>query len=416
MVTSRRARAAPLAPGHPQRSIEVGDIERPIECIRLHRRNYTPVKSWRRISREFLPSPVLAERDEVVGMLRALRDPGPFGPHGRSRVQATLTVHIGCAKGGSSSIQRFLRRNAAELRARGVVVPPAGLEAGAPPRGQQIDFFQRAVVGNRARPIDGLEERLLGLLGSVGGVEAREIVLSAENLCNPVGFERLLEGLQRRFRVRILMYVRRQDDYLESAWQQWYVKEGRSLLAWMIEHVGTVANWYEMVAPWGDAFGDDAVTVRRFDRAHLVGQDVVADFCQYAGIDLTGLQAPKQEANPSYDNRLSAVLEGRPGLFEGPHDHSFYDMLVALAGDSLFKAPGSPRLLSLVEREAIMTRYAGGNEALRARFLPDAEAPLFEPPSPAPSIEASDIAAYERELLQRQIRSLYHRVIALENG
>lgn len=42
------------------------------------------------------------------------------------------------------------------------------------------------------------------------------VILSAENLCNPVGFEAFFDGCQELFDTKIVFYIRREDDFLLS--------------------------------------------------------------------------------------------------------------------------------------------------------------------------------------------------------
>ena len=322
-----------------------------------------------------------------------------------------LVVHIGCAKGGSSAIQAGLRENRDALRAQGVCVPSHDLEADSHVTGAQGAFFETFVHERKAREIPHLGDRLDA---QAAASDASTIVLSAENLCNPLGFERAFGPLRERFDMRIVMYVRRQDDYLQSAWQQWIVKRGKSLLAWMIGGVGLNGDWLRLLTPWADVFGDDRISVRVFDRQRLVGGDAFLDYCELLGVDAGGFQSPG-EVNAGFTPLLSRVVEGRDYLFDGPHDSRFYDSVRELAGDFVAKNGASAPLFTAEEAAAIMRRYTRSNEGLRRRFLPHVKGPLFPLRRDAPqrARPVKDVAAFERELLQLQIFNLHNQVQAL---
>lgn len=322
-----------------------------------------------------------------------------------------LVVHIGCPKGGSSAIQTGLRANCEALATQGVCVPTPDMCLASPVTGSQADFFETFVCDRQAQDIPNFGDLLDA---QADQRNASTIVLSAENLCNPMGFQNIFRKLCNRFDMRIVMYVRRQDDFLESAWQQWEVKRGGSLLAWVINCIGIHGNWWNILAPWADAFGNERTVVRIFDRRRLVGGDVFKDFCDVLGVDASSLQSPG-EVNTRLSPLLSRLVEGRDYLFAGPHDSEFYDALRTLAKELVEKNKGVAPLFSSDEAEAVMLRYEASNDRFRQRYLPEEEGPLFplrrEPPvSTEPEL---DIASFERELLQLQIFNLHRQVRAL---
>ena len=321
----------------------------------------------------------------------------------------TLLLHIGCAKGGSSAIQKALRLNWRKLASKGVVVPTANLRPDSEVTGQHARFFEACVRERQATPIPALGD----LLDSAADEHsASMIVLSAENLSNPMGFERLFGDLMDRFDIRIVMYVRRQDDFLEASWQQWDIKLGGSLLAWMIKNIGARGNWEATLEPWANVFGDDRITVRVYDRDRLVEGDVFLDFCEVLGQDPEGLEPPG-EANPSLSPMLSHLIEGGGLLFEGPHDHAFYESVRQLAPELVTRIAGEPRLLTDEEARAVMSVYARPNERFRHRYLPHVKRPLFpaqRPPSDRPRM-SQDV--FERQLLLLQIFNLHKEIAEL---
>lgn len=319
-------------------------------------------------------------------------------------------VHIGCSKGGSSAIQAGLRVNCEALAAQGVCVPGADLRSESPVTGSHGEYFDAFVCDRQAQDIPNFGDLLDA---QADEHDASTIVLSAENLCNPMGFQKIFRKLRDRFDVRIVMYVRRQDDFLESAWQQWEVKRGGSLLAWMIKCIDTHGNWLQILAPWAEAFGDGHTVARVFDRRRLAGGDVFVDFCQLLGVDASPLKPPG-EVNVGLRPSLTRLVEGRRYLFDGPHDNEFYDTLRVLAKDLVERNGVVAPLFNSEEAEAVMLRYEQSNERFRQRYLPEEQCPLFPLRRETPARpEPVDIASFERELLQLQIFNLHKQVKAL---
>ncbi len=291
-----------------------------------------------------------------------------------------IVLHIGGAKCGSSAIQAYLCQNAEALAERNIAIPGKRLDFESDVTGEQIWAFEDSVGIQTGE--QGLVARLEALVAQAAARKSNKLVLSAENICNHPGLARMVERALSGCRVRIVFYVRRQDDFLISSWQQWHLKLYGSVEAFLADRVGKVACWHTMILPWADAFGDENVTVRPFVRDQLKDGDVVADFCACAGISQDGLSALKRAANPSFDEALARLAHRVRDEFEDQHDNRFYEVMVRLLGTSALKKSSASSLLDLETRRRIMLRYAEENEALKARFLPDtANLPLFKPPT-----------------------------------
>lgn len=301
-----------------------------------------------------------------------------------------LILHIGGAKCGSSAIQAYLAHNAGALAERGVGVPGQALDFVSEVTGEQIWAFENAVTGD-----DGgckLEARLSALFETAAKKGVKKLVLSAENICNHPQLARTLHAASAERPARIVFYVRRQDDFLISSWQQWHLKLFDSVEAFLADRVGRVACWYSMIEPWADAFGDKAVTVRPFVREHLKDRDVIADFFDRIGVSQEGLKPLPRVANPSFDEALARLAHRVRDVFENQHDNRFYEVMVRLLGEDALKKGSASSLLDLDARHRIVARYRDENEALKRRFLPEmGEAPLFRSPG------AADVVTISRE-------------------
>ena len=219
---------------------------------------------------------------------------------GRMRV----VLHIGGAKCGSSAIQACLARNADCLGERGVCVPGTALDFGSDVTGEQIWFFENAAVaGDHAL----VANHLTDLVDAARERGFSTVVISAENLCNHATLAPVFADGLSETDTRIVFYVRRQDDFLISSWQQWNLKRYPSLEAFLEARAGKDARWFSMIEPWAEAFGDDRISVRPFVRSRLVDGDVVTDFFRAAGIPQDGLKPLARDANPSFDESLARL-------------------------------------------------------------------------------------------------------------
>ena len=224
----------------------------------------------------------------------------------------SLLLHIGSPKAGSSAIQASLEGSATELlRTSGLLVLPPNPDRRPVPSGflaacylpveqlprylaaryrrdperfkQDLARYQQLLVnllrfGVRDHP-SPLRERLRHLQAELLRQTARPALLSSEYLFRlpPEQILRLREWFvaQGVRRFRLLAYVREPGSAYGSFLQQWL------RLSDDYQHYNPW-SWHcqvrQKLEAWEMVFGSDALVVRPFDRAQLVGGSVVADF------------------------------------------------------------------------------------------------------------------------------------------
>lgn len=291
-----------------------------------------------------------------------------------------LVVHIGAGKCGSSAIQQFLLANRHDLRKRGVLFPGRNLEDDDTRGSQQLQFFEDN-IDDDSFP-DLVRRRLIGLHEIVMAEELHTVVISAENLINPKPFPRLFAGLEDRFDIRVVAYVRRQDDYVVSGWQQWHIKRYADFWDYYGRIRGRI-DWHRDLERWSRVVGPGAVTVRDFSSRKLVDGDVVTDFCHVVGLDPDDYQRIAF-ANRSLHERFNPLISRhREALFTSVHDNGFYRFLEDLLGDAAYKDYSGSSLLTLSERRMIFNDHGEANERLRADYFPETEPDVgvFSPPT-----------------------------------
>ncbi len=293
-------------------------------------------------------------------------------------MKPVLYVHIGAAKCGSSAIQAFLASNREALLKRNIVIPDEQLQFEGPFSGNQIWFFENMredIDGNK----DAVRRHMLALLDKAPDRENCRIIVSAENLSNQHGFHRLFEGLKDHFDLKVIFYIRRQDEYLTSAWQQWYVKKHKDFWSWLLYSLQRNGLWFSDVEPWLDTFGKQAITVRRFGRPYLLNGDLLQDFAAITGLEPEGLDFDVGEQNPSYVDAITDLAHSIQDVFHDIHDNEFYQMVVEWAGSAAFRKLPS-QLLTAQQRNALLECYRESNNRMKAEFFPElGDADLFEP-------------------------------------
>ncbi len=298
-----------------------------------------------------------------------------------------LFLHIGAGKCGSSAIQQFVDVNVDGLADVGVLVPGGDLTAEPKGCGMHLRYFEDGI--ERSDFASEVERRLIDLRAAALDRGHHTVVISAENLINPKGFVDVLTPARDLFDVRIVAYVRRQDDFVISAWQQWQIKQRDDFWEYYATARGQV-NWFRQLEPWRCAFDRSNMIVRRFSRDTMVDGDVVSDFCDVIGVD-PATQQVTGHANRSLHERFNVIASNhRSELFSTIHDNRFYRFLGEVLGDKAYKDYSGSTLLTLAQRRMIVADHAGPNDKLKAEYFPDlGEQPLFPPPRPA-DVHVSD--------------------------
>ncbi len=336
-----------------------------------------------------------------------------------------LTLHIGLSKTGSSSIQRVLAGQRPAMQEAGIYYPrspgwanhallPASLVRdpailwGFHP-GTWEGMSQAARLARFRREWD---EEMAALPDW-----ATACVISAEQigglLRHDDEVQRLADLLSLHFAtMRVIVYLRRQDSHLASAYSQWL--RGGILHEPRLPEEGPEAHFeYDygpMLDMYASAFGEAAICPRIFARNRLVGGDVVEDFMAAAGFRIPlPPEAPQKNANAgiAQDAQAMMLLAGRR-MEAAAGDKSWRDRPVwrRFAESVGERFPGRGWRPTQAEARAFLARYADTNEHARARFFPD-QPSLFDmdmsdlPISPEPADPATlldtalDLAMHE---------------------
>lgn len=133
----------------------------------------------------------------------------------------TAFVHIGTHKTGTTSIQELLAKNARRLRHHGLLIPTAGRSE---PNSGHHNIAWELACDARFDPRLGTLETVLAELAATPA-RTPDACISSEDFellhGNAAALRRLRDGLEQiGFTPRIIMYVRPQADYIESAYAE----------------------------------------------------------------------------------------------------------------------------------------------------------------------------------------------------
>jgi hypothetical protein len=276
-----------------------------------------------------------------------------------------ISIHIGHQKCASTTLQAALFANLEALRRRGAVV--ADEQLGFPlegPLGGPPTFYVDRMCD---REEDGLHEAVARLHEAVRGLpeQVDHLIVSAESLTRPRA-EFFAKALAHAYRVEVIYYVRRPQDFLVSAWAQWGCLKGLPLRAFVEHEFGLARPDYLAVAERWAAHAASC-HVAPLHPSALRGGDVVQDFFAALGYPDLEVAAPPPQ-NVMLDWSLLEVFADCPFLFQDIHDTALGDWL-----KQMVKQEAERPLLAGDLVAEIAARYDESNRRLHARFFPDVD-------------------------------------------
>lgn len=313
-----------------------------------------------------------------------------------------LVLHPGHPKCGSSSIQFALYSNIDQLAEQGVFIPNRRFEFPADGRayrerlGNPVHYFEAISDTGTAA---AFEDKLIASLAAIGSAGGQKVIISAENLGNQPGITTrrpVHEILARHFPdTRVVFYVRRQDEWMVSSWQQWGHKLGWSLAEHIEESIEDhrpdflkAALFFEKV------YGAGAVEVVPLNRKTLIGGDLLADFSERAEVVRLELPDEEQFRNASLGGAVCDVLSRIHGVYDGTKDRKVRELLSELTASRDLVFSSDKRLLTRALRRRVLEHFRTDNEALRERFFPNVPFDVvFGLPDPADDTELIDLRA-----------------------
>ena len=308
-----------------------------------------------------------------------------------------VILHIGTGRTGTTTIQSFLRRNRDQFHCDGfLVVVPDGLKS----YPQEEGFWeeQRLKCGLQELNRRSEEQGTPSVVWSHESLSTYILVKNAQCL-------QLLRDRLPAANYRIVVYLRRQDHYLRSAYLQWGIKDrsirgrqcGGRVLGfddWLARTVGDNfqdladgnVDYHALLKPWGDVFGNENVVVRVFEKEQFHQHDLLRDFCHAARLRQAGYDFNVPRENVSYNRELHDMLGMYNSVFAERHvARPMYAFLEALGKDPFFARQFfSTFAIPPKRRIEILQRCEESNRKVAREFLGRADGVLFREPWPSP--------------------------------
>ncbi|MBN2344404.1 MAG: hypothetical protein JXX29_22430 [Deltaproteobacteria bacterium] len=293
-----------------------------------------------------------------------------------------LIIHPGHPKCGSTSIQKFLLRNRHKLEEKGVFLPDDNFcfsfnknyrRSVETPR----KFFKQILDTENSNQFAGSLSRFkdrvqkLNMLAKEAG--CNKIIVSAENLVNKlssVASSEIHNIFRKEFNdKRVVYFVRRQDDFILSAWQQWEHKRGRKLKKY-VQYCkrNKIPNYLKAVRFFEKAYGKNALRVIPLHKKCLINANLFEEFLFQAEIPSEGMNSEEIVANEALNPYLCDILSSMPKVYKDVHDVAIKESLFRITqGASILSNKGKNYLNSNARKE-IMSLFRDDNLILHKEY------------------------------------------------
>jgi len=328
-----------------------------------------------------------------------------------------VTLHIGMTKTGSTAIQNFLERNRELLCENRILYPQTGLHFETRSDSKRTSGHQYLMLASKRRDTDFFA-RVFSEITTTPNI--RKVIISTENMfldMSATDIEKLHKQLG-NVEAKIVVYLRRQDKWLESMYNEAisgsHIKECRPFSDFVEAHKdeGSI-DYATVLSHWARVFGQDNIIVRPYDD-ELIKEGVVSDFCKVAGLgncfNEENESASERNISPLAKkdllvlramNKLPFDLTNKAASYR-PFIHAFIDRHGSL--DNTDRV----RWFSGQARMQILKEFMSCNSAVVQSFLPEKSQELFSSPGPE---EVADV--FDDEIEDR-LRFLEEIDFALE--
>jgi len=255
-----------------------------------------------------------------------------------------LVLHIGSHKTGTTALQRSLAKNAINLQEIGEglfyclygrnkinhisftcaiineFISDIHEDHGSMPAKIQVDHIKKSFFESGCKTLILSSEKFSYPFKVKGGLND-----NIEKNLNKFLIS-YVKNHFREFDICVVIYLRRQDDYLESFYNQTYkngktdmrrdviINNGYLTTSQMHEYINLVRsygllNYYDMLAEWGNVYGKENIFVRVYERSQMPNGTVYDFYKHVLLIDDIKIESLLSERNKSNESINKEVME-----------------------------------------------------------------------------------------------------------
>jgi hypothetical protein len=291
-----------------------------------------------------------------------------------------ITLHVGMGKTGTTSIQTFLEKNRQKLLDNKVFYTKNLDNIGI--GGFSTDFADK---------IENLDEVIVHLNQFLKKEGIEHFIWSLESLftSKKETIKRIKNGLSYSS-IEIIIFVRRQDHWFESAFYQWGWKHKTYTGTYLIEFDEffrtkiQLGNYYNWIRNWDDLFGKENIKIQPLEKEQIPN-GLIDCFCSLAQLDTTKLDT---EEIVEYQN-MGHYFNQMIGIHNATNEEMIYNGRLIRMFEEVSKLSvqnkkyADCQLISPQKRIEIIERFEKGNNEIAKHYLGRENGILFYEKPPA---------------------------------
>lgn len=296
-------------------------------------------------------------------------------------MSSTLYLHIGFEKTGSTAIQSFLEQNSVLLNKNYNLFYPESLTKKrhiklavlAAPRETTSSQKRLGIHSGDAltKFIDDFSKELSkGIYNAIN--HSKDIILSSEHLSSKVNtvedlgkFADYLESFG--IPIKIIAYVRRQDQFVLSRYNTWIKNGGVSQLR--LNENSKILKYVDIIRLWESRFGKSKLIVKPYNPAKWKDQNIIYDFFDTLNKSINqDIIFQNKRQNSSLDSKglmmLKALNEHLPLFKDGKINKLRGNLANTISDLSI----GAKIKLSNSDKHKILSKFKTENAILEKEF------------------------------------------------
>ena len=316
----------------------------------------------------------------------------------------TVYLHIGMPKTGTTSLQKFLFYNREKLLEKGYLYPITGtnITANQESKGYSHNSLVR-VLNQATNPKDDWVSQCRiweECKKEINATQAQKVILSAEYFTGPGIYNQDLIAMTKKllkdYETKIVIYLRRQDEFLKSYYCHLITFLIRTNIKEFILEWKHMADYYRTLELWENVFGQENIIVKVFEKQQMKDGNLFRDFLaaihlEPEKIDLTSSQEIRENVS-NYSgkaikliNLIDKLLQKIP--FQVKKDRYESDLFRRLIFNQttsklISSLPtnfmGTEELLSKPDRINILNEFEESNRWVARKYLGREDGKLFD--------------------------------------
>jgi len=333
-----------------------------------------------------------------------------------------VTLHVGMGKTGTTSIQAFLNKNRQQLLDNKIFYTKNLDNIG-------IDGFKTANIDT----IIHLDDVIKHLNQFLKKERIEHFIWSLESLflSNKVTLKLLKEHLACTS-IEIIIFIRRQDHWFESAFYQWGWKHKTYTGNYLINfdaffktrnHQG---NYIEWILGWAEIFGKENIKIQPLEKEQMP-DGLIKSFCNLTNLNQSELDTEELEVYKNPGHYVAQIIGICNSIEKEPiKNQPLLTMFQrAFNGSVINNRYKTNSLLSPVKRIEIINNFDNCNKTIATDFLRRSSGIIFYEPMPLETDEwlpFEELDLYKTipilvELLlnqEKQMTEIKRRLVKLE--